>query len=198
MNNKNVFTWIGIIVVVGGIAVCAGCFLLGGLAVIISASDTSTTAQSGEPRPTRERAQVEAPVSYGVNQDVRVSDVRWKVLEAADLGATLTGGRGSEGEKTTAGCWVRVRFEFENLSSDMQSFSGLNVIDSQGREFTASSDVFSFVPEEEWCSFENVNPNVPKICTNLFEVPANATGLKLVVTDLEMFGAEEAEVDLGF
>lgn len=194
MNSKRLVWILGIAVIVGGIVLCGGCFLLGGLAAI-TGGDTSTAGQGDGPARGRDQA---VPVSYGVNQDVQVGEVRWKILEAQDLGPTLTGGQGSEKEKTTAGRWVRVHFEFENLSSDMQSFSGIKVVDDQGREFTASSDVFSFFPEPEWCVLENINPNVPKTCTHIYEVPANATSLKLVVTDLEMFGSEEAQIDLGF
>lgn len=66
MKNKSLFTWIGIVVVGGGLSVCAGCFLLGGLAAITGGS--STAATQGEARPTRERAGEVAPV-----EDVQVS-----------------------------------------------------------------------------------------------------------------------------
>jgi hypothetical protein len=135
--------------------------------------------------------------SYGVGQDVQVDEVRWKVVEAVNLGATLTSENQFIENKTSGGHFVRLRFEVENRSKDLLSFAGIDLVDDQGRSYTRASDVIGFLPQEELCFLENLNPNVPKTCTAIYEVPANAAGLKAELTDLKAFGAASQLVDLG-
>lgn len=142
-------------------------------------------------------AATEAPKAHGVGEDVQVDQVRWKILEASDLGNTLKGKNEFVKDKTTSGRFVQVRFELENLSKDMLSFAGLDLLDDQGRTFKPSSDAFQFIPTEEACVLENLNPNVAKSCTAIYEVPANAAGLKAQVTDLKIVGDASSLVDLG-
>lgn len=154
------------------------------------AQPAAAEAATAQPEPT-------APPSYGVGQDVQVDQMRWKVLAAEDLGTTLHSDNQFVKDKTSGGRFVRVRFELENLSKDMLSFAGLDLVDAQGRTFKAASDAFAFIPQEEQCILENLNPNVAKSCTAIYEVPANASGLKAQVTDLKMFGSATEVIDLG-
>ena len=100
--------------------------------------------------------------------------------------------------KKTPGRFVSVRFEIENLSKDQLNFTTINVVDGQDRKFTPVDNVIGFVPNEEMCFFEQLNSNVPKVCQVIFEVPANAKQLKLVIGDLKLFGGESNKIDLGF
>lgn len=151
-----------------------------------------TVAPTPEPEPT------EAPAAaFTVGQDVAVGEVRWKVLEATDEGTDLKADNEFVEPKTTAGKWVRVRFEIENLSTDQLNFTGVDVTDGQGRTFNPSTEVFMHVPTEEMCSLAQLNANVPKTCQVVFEVPADASGFKMKVGDLKLFGADEAVIDLG-
>jgi hypothetical protein len=137
------------------------------------------------------------PVAYGVGQDVQVDEVRWKIVAAEDAGQTLKSDNEFIPAKKTSGRFVRVRFELENLSKDMLTFAGLDLLDGQGRTFKSASDVFAFIPQEELCVLENLNPNVAKTCTVIYEVPADANGLQAQVGDLKLFGGQQALVDLG-
>jgi hypothetical protein len=132
-----------------------------------------------------------------VGQDVLVGEVRWKMLEAQDLGNQLVSDNQFIEPLNTAGKFIRVRFEIENRSKDMQSFIGFDLVDSQGREFTSSSDALMFIDNSETCILENLNPNLPITCMVIYEVPADATGLKAYVGDLSMFGGAEAKIELG-
>ena len=136
-----------------------------------------------------------APAKMG--EDVRVDEVRWHVLSAEDLGDTLSSSNRFVDSKTTAGRFVRVRFEIENLSNDLLTFTGLDLVDNRGREYVSYSGSFMFLPDGEECYFEKLNPNVPQICTVIYEVAADAAGLKIVVSDLKIFGSDEKEIDLG-
>lgn len=132
-----------------------------------------------------------------IGQDVIVDEVRWKILSAESLGNKITDDNQFTKDLTTSGKFVKVRFEIENRSKDMLSYVGLNLLDAQGRKYTSSSNAFSAIDDSETCIIENLNPNITKICTHIYEVPADATGLKANVSDLKMFGSAEKLIDLG-
>ena len=154
---------------------------------------------SPTPTPGQMPTSTSPPVlSYGIGSDVRVGDVRWKVLTAANEGQTLKSDDGFADDLTTAGVFVRVSFEMENLSKDNLTFSGIDLIDDQGRTFSASSDAYMFITDNMGCTFlDNLNPNIPKQCQVIFEVAPGATGLKVKVGDLSMFGDAEQAINLG-
>jgi hypothetical protein len=189
-----------------------GCLIIIGAVVILGvigamlggsrSNSGSTTQPAAAPinaaaQPAGDAAATAAPTAYGVGEDVRVDEVRWKILEAADLGKTLKSTNQFVKDKNTAGRFVKVRFELENLSKDMLTFAGLDLVDDQGRTFKASGDAFQFIPNEEACVLENLNPNVAKSCTAIYEVPANATGLKAQAGDLKILGNKTELIDLG-
>ena len=192
--------------ILGFVALCCG------IAIIASAPDDPQTeaqsgGQSGETSADTSDAQQAAPAeptaspapepTYGVNQDVRVGDVRWKILEANDLGSELVSDNQFIDSVPTTGKFVGVRFEIENLSNDQLNFTDVGLIDSAGREFTPKDDVYHWIEDNEKCIYEQLNVNVPKICTVIFEIPADATDLQLQVGDLELFGSDEALIALG-
>lgn len=185
-----------------------------GLILTALACGNSTTPAT--PRPTRPPADApatDAPASteaappteaatvaatYKTGQDVQVGEVRWKITEAKDIGQELKSDNEFIKGKTTKGRFVSLAFEMENLGKEQKSFAGLSLVDGKGRKFEASSDAFMFIEQEKQCIFENLNPNVIKECQVIFEVPADAAGLSANVGDLEMFGGDEALIELGF
>jgi len=138
----------------------------------------------------------DGPTIFAVGQDVQLAEVRWTIRAAEDLGQTLKSDNQFIKDKTTSGHFVRVQFDIENLSKDMLTFAGLDLVDDQGRTFKGSSDAFGFIEEEQHCVFENLNPNVAKTCTAIYEVPTNAAGLKAQVSDLKILGNQTALIDL--
>jgi hypothetical protein len=134
----------------------------------------------------------------GINDDVIVGEVRWRVLAAEDLGNTLTSDNILIEDMTTPGQFIRLQFEIENLSSATKTFSSINLVDSRGRSFNTLTDAFWFIPQTEQCiGFEQLNPGVPKLCSVIFEVPADAENLQAQVGDLEILGGDEALINLG-
>lgn len=138
-----------------------------------------------------------APKALAIGDDVLVDEMRWKILSAKDLGTTLKSDNQFIKDLKTSGRFVQVRFEMENRSKDLLSYGGLDLIDTQDRSFKNASDALQFIPQEEVCIFENLNPNIVKTCTVIYEVPANATGLHAQVTGLKFLGSAKALVDLG-
>lgn len=201
---------IGCLAVIGGLVVLSvvGALIAGGGArsstlpsarAVPAASAEAVQVSAGEPSVESAPAEQPAPAAenYAIGQDVAVDQVRWKVLSAEDAGNTLSSDNQFIDDKTTSGRFVRVRVELENLSKDMLSYGGFELVDEQGREYTRYSEAFGFIPTEEACVLENLNPNITRVCTEVFEVPAEATSIQARLGDLKVFGSKEALVDLG-
>ena len=69
-------------------------------------------------------------------------------------------------------------------------------MDASDRQFGAFDNGYMFVPDELRCALAKMNPNLPIACMVIFEIPADATGLKLKVTSQAAFG-DEALISLG-
>lgn len=148
-----------------------------------------------------EESKKEIPI-YSINQDVRVGDVRWKLLDVKNRGSVLRAYESRYSsfaeDKITPGKFIEITMEVENLGKEMKSVSNLKLIDSKGREFTAASDVSEWIPEEkEMFLLDNLNPNMPQQFLDIYEVPIDAKFLKVKVGDLSFLGSEEALIDLG-
>lgn len=184
------------------VVVIAGLFvaLVVGVAIFGPSSSTQSRSEASNAS-TRANAAPDATATPlpVIGQDVTVDQVRWKMIAAENLGNVLKSGNQFTDDKKTSGAFIKVRFEMENLSTDMLSFTGLDLVDDQSRKFTSTSDAFMFIKDDnERCTMiENLNPNITKTCITIYEVPANAKGLKAKVSDLKMFGSQEALVDLG-
>ena len=143
------------------------------------------------------------PVAYGVGQDVKVGDVRWKFLEAVNAGDALPKGDTSAGdfapEAKTSGAYIKVRLEIENQGADQLTFTSVDLKDAKGRTFKSSTDfnVTMHAPDWERCTFEQLNPNIVKTCTLYFEVAGDASGLSAIVGDLAPLGADDVAISLG-
>lgn len=178
-----------VLLIIGGVLL-----LIIVIAAVGGNSESSNTNTASENKNTNQ--------VYVVNQDVRVGDVRWKVISATDRGATL---RGSESkyasyasDKTTTGKFIELNMEVENLGKEMKSATGVKLLDSQNREFSYSTDVSEWIPDDkQMLVLENLNPNVPFQFMGIYEVPADASDLKVKVGDLNLFGNKEAIISLG-
>ena len=133
-----------------------------------------------------------------VGEDVIIKDMRWKILEVKDLGNTLKSDNQFTEDLTTSGKFIMVRFEYENQGKKMKSLSTVNIIDNKDREYTPSSDAYSFISDKERIILlENINPGIIKIGVAIFDVAPDANGLKYVASDLELFSNEKGYIDLG-
>ena len=98
-------------------------------------------------------------------------------------------------DKTTLGRFILLQAEIENLGTRPVSFAGIDLIDDQGRTFDQLEGGHWYVAEEEQClDYDQLNPGVPRLCTQYFEVPANASGLSAYIRSDD---GEEAAIDLG-
>jgi hypothetical protein len=160
-----------------------------------SPRQVKATSESGQTnqQPAVSQQQQVAPMG----QDVKVGDVRWKVLEARELGRELKSDNQFVESKTTSGRFIQVRFEIENQGAEPLNYGGVDILDDKGRTFNPFQERFYFIPDGEECLIDQLNPNLSKVCLEIFELPPDAKGLRLVVGDLKLFGSDEQQFILG-
>jgi len=178
-------------------------WILGGIVIlIIIVAVAGGGNENGTTTNTSSQNNKEEVKTYSKSETFKVGDVQWKLIDARDRGDTLKASESRyasvASDKTTTGKFVEITVEVENFGTDMKSVTNLTLIDDKNREFTSSSDTSEWIPEgKELFLLSNLNPNVPQQFIDIYEVPADATGLKVMVGDLEIFGGDEALINLG-
>lgn len=139
----------------------------------------------------------EAPeVAAAIGAPVPVGDAHvWTVISAEDRGQTIESGNEFIDNLTTAGRFMLVKASVKNVGTDAFYIDAPKIVDGTGREFDYNSDAFMIIDSAEQCALEQVNPGLDKACTWIYEVPADATALKLKVAGGLLDSA--VEVDLG-
>ena len=128
---------------------------------------------------------------------IRVGEVVWQVLGVKDLGNILKDPSGLFSDRKTSGRFILIRFGIMNEGSDMKTLTDLYLMDNKGREYTSDSESFIYIEnQEELFILDNINPGITKAYTTIYEVPSDAEGLMLEVTNLEFAGIT-AYIDLG-
>lgn len=162
------------------------------IGIIGANSDSSNTNTSSANKNTNQ--------VYVADQDVRVGDIRWKLLLARDHGHSLKGSESKyptfQDDKTSSGRIIEINMEVENLGSDQDLTTSVELTDSKGRDFSSGS-FYEWIPEDQSLTLVTLNPNVTKKFRDYYEVPTDATDLKVKVGDLNPFTNKEALIDLG-
>lgn len=161
------------------------------------APDTSAPDAAPVTEATEAPAPTEAPAAapgVGVAVPVGASHV-WTVASVEDRGQTIESGNQFIDNLTTAGRFLLVKATVENKGADAFYVEAPKVVDSAGREFDYNSDAIMIIDSAEQCALEQVNPGLSKGCTWIFEVPADATALRLKVAGGLL--DSPVEIDLG-
>lgn len=118
-------------------------------------------------------------------------DSTWTVTAAHDRGHKL-------GAATTAGRFVEVDLQVTNLTKKEDSILDLpSVVDAQGRELKPYEQSASLLPPgAKDLAMAPLPPSIAKSFVEIYEVPADATGLAFKARALEPFGDTKL-VDLG-
>ena len=128
-----------------------------------------------------------------ISDYVRVGNVRWQVLDAENLGHVLE--ENGERQKTKER-FVTVLFQLTNKGSETLKYDVVDNVelrDNQGREHrhylvprVGLPDRYpgEFIPDSEECNDIDLDPNKITTCTAVYEVPADATGLIFIASDL--------------
>jgi RNA polymerase subunit RPABC4/transcription elongation factor Spt4 len=125
--------------------------------------------------------QTEEKEVYSIGEVVTVGDIDWEVLSATNIGTTISSENMFIDDcVTNSGEFIDVVVKVTNNRNEMYTITGVRIEDNQGRKFTESSDVYMCV-DDSVILLENINPGISKTFRGIFEVPADAEGLVLVV-----------------
>lgn len=170
--------------------IVAAVLVLGGGGTETAGSDPggpTAPEEPGEP----EQAQTVA----GIGATVPVGDVAWQVNDASQATQLST----DYGE-SKQGNFVIVDFVFQNNGNEAVTLdsSSVALVDGQGRESQVDTDNFAYVDPNKDVFLQQVNPGVSKEGQVIFTVAPDSADFNLSVGDTNMFGGEDALVDLGF
>lgn len=167
------------------------------LLALACGNSSGGSSSGGDSEEAAEEAPAEAPpAAFKVGEDVTVGKIRWKFLEVTDLGKELKSDNQFIEPKSTSGKFVLIKFELENQGTDPASYTGIDLVDNKERTFKPYDDRLSFIEQGELCILEQIGPGLSRTCTEIFELPGDATGIKASVGDLAPFG-DDAMIDLG-
>jgi hypothetical protein len=131
-------------------------------------------------------------VDAKIGEQVKFDDSQWEVVSAKSLGTDV---QGITGNKKTAGKFVKVEFKVTNLSSILDH---PKLLDDKDREFGPMDDQMLYIPDpERTITLESLPPSMLKRFSAIYELPADATGLKFQARALSAFG-DKKKVVLGF
>lgn len=181
-----------------------GCFgLIGGIVVLmlgISFVGAFVAGLSGlaPPTPTPAPGQV-AGVQVGAadgstehpyppDAAVTVADIRWTILKAGRAPNRLNG-------ESPRGVYVVVAVSVENQGKEARSVSQLDLLDDEGRRF--QGDFKDFGLEPPLLILESLNPGLTLEFSTVFDVPEDAKGLMIRVSNLRVLGEDVAHISLG-
>lgn len=177
------------------IAVLAAAFGGGG-------QDTATQdkeEQKEEKSKEKEKSKEQEQASYGLNEPVEVGDASWVVTNAQKTNQ-LADPFGVRPPKE--GTFVIVDFQFTNGGNEAKTLhqQALQLVDGSGRQSEPDTDSLMYIPQDRNIFLEQVNPGVTEAGQVIFTIAPDASDLKLVLQDTNLFrsGQNQAEVDLGF
>lgn len=159
---------------------------------------TDTPAPTDTPIPTPTNLPPPTPLPV-VGVDVYIGQIRWNVAEAQNRGQRMEPDSEFNDPKETPGKFIFVRFWLENQRDEPAEYRPPTLLDGQGRRYEQMDEMYQYIDTEHWCSWsDTLNPRVPNECEMVFEIAADASSLRLVVTNLPDFldDAEEAFVEI--
>ncbi|MFP4552133.1 MAG: hypothetical protein ACLFNT_15100 [Spirochaetales bacterium] len=182
---KRVWVWVGVAVVLGGIALTGG------------EEDPGHAASPSEGRraaDTEESAGAEPEPQPSIGDVVVVGDIEWLITEA-ETGDSFEGEFGGVKPGSTRTTLVRVAGELTNTSNEeLSTLGNLKLVDTNDTEYGEHEDA---VWAAEPLALDSLNPNVPKTFSTIFEVPRDVVDdLSFKATSLRPFSSEEEHINL--
>lgn len=158
---KKWWVWVIAIIVVIGV-------------VAVSGEEQSSSGDSSKSEKTDETKE------YAVGDEVKVGDLTYKVNDVEETN-TITS---VMGDKTTDGKYVIVDLSITNndkasITADSSMFK---IKTSDGTEYSADSELDTYVNEDIGFFLEEINPNISKTGKVVFELPADAEKYNIEVS----------------
>jgi hypothetical protein len=139
-----------------------------------------------------------APSSVGlVGAPLRVGSIEWTVTSARRLGEVLKSNNQFIDDLKAGGQFIQVDIRVENQGGSPKTLTAPYVFDDKGRQYRRSTEAHWFVPDERNTFLRTLNPNVPVTCSAIYDVADDATGLSLLVGDLDLLSSAEGAIELG-
>jgi hypothetical protein len=164
-------------------------------------TDTPKPSQTTLLTPTPTATLSQPSASYALNQPVTVgSNATWTVLAAKSLGSSLPATMSRSGTaRTTTGKFVQVEFTLENKGDKIYNTlsASATIVDSKNREFKPMDGYWDYVPQAQDFNNIDLKPTLPKSFAVIYDVPADATGLSLKVSEFAVFSPRTALINLG-
>lgn len=138
------------------------------------------------------------PVPVLLNQDLTLDGIRWRAVSVEEIGNVLHSDSEWQEDATTGGKFVRVTFNVESHRTEPDSgYSSPDLVDGQGRRFRAYEERFYYIPNEQSCFAETFNPNLPRVCVEIYAVAADSTGTyRAIVNNFDWIEPLEATIEL--
>lgn len=133
-----------------------------------------------------------------VGEALTVDDAEWLVQEAKDMGKSLKPtGILEDKEAKTDGRFIQVKYKITNKGKQPGTVLMVKLVDSQSREFSTWDKQYGYLPKESehLNILEDIQPSMSRTYHALFEVPADAKGLKLKVSGFGLLAGNK-NVDL--
>ncbi len=95
--------------------------------------------------------------------------------------------------------WIHIKGEVTNNSKASESLTSLGVfvVDSDGNEFSVSTDTTIYVEDNMSPVYIDIQPTQTKAWDGYFMVPTGAEGLMMKGNDLSLLPEDEVLIDLG-
>lgn len=135
-----------------------------------------------------------------IGDTIVFGDSEWVVLSAEDLGSTLSSGNRFVENATTPGKFVRVTFRVTNKQTQEERILQVPEIrDAQGRTFRNFDRASMYLADgQSTMIMEALPASMPKEFTEIYEVPADATGIVFLAREISSFVPDTRAVALGF
>lgn len=157
--------------------------------------NTANTTTPPLPKPDPETELFNNPEK--INTNVDVEGINWRLTSAKNLGSSLKPKYSFDDNCKTSGKFIKITFTVKNNRTEMESLSDLYLYDSKKNQYNTSTDANDCV-ENTIYILDNINPGIKKSYTAVYEVPKDAKGFRLEVTDLKLLGNAHKYISLGF
>ncbi len=146
--------------------------------------------------------ETDVPTTYSINEEATVGKAIWELLEAKDRGSVLQGAESEfpmfTEDKISSGKFIEITLQVTNTGTITESYwSDPNLIDDRGTVFKPADGVYEWIPDDNEALLEPLQPRVTRQFIWIYEVPADATGLKVRVNDIAFGSDAKALIDLG-
>lgn len=168
-------------------------------------NDPPAQGNDGKPKKVVNKPVKKAPkevVVAKIGEEVTFNnDSTWIVLNAENKGNFLKSNNMFQKDAQSDGKFIVVQFKVSNLTNkEERLFIGPKLIDSKGREFKHYDHESFYIPDgAKTMSLEAIPAGLPREFYAVFEVPADATGIRFQARDLKsVFSPDYKLVDMGF